>query len=39
MGRIFDFGTVSIVGTGGTKETFPRIASPLEFRKKFQELS
>ena len=39
MGRIFGFGTISIVGTGGTRETFPQISRPLEFRKKFQELS
>ena len=39
MGRIFGFGTIIIVGTGGTKESFPNIAKPLEFRKKFQEES
>lgn len=39
FGRMLGYGTVSIVGTGGTKESFPRISSPLDFRKKFQELS
>ena len=39
LGRIFGYGTITIVGTGGTKETFPKITNPLEFRKKFQELS
>jgi len=39
MGRIFGYGFITIVGTGGSKETFPQISRPLEFRKKFQELS
>ena len=38
MGRIFGFGTISIIGIGGTRETFVNIRKPLEFRKKFQEL-
>ena len=37
-GRIFNFGSITIIGTGGTKETFHNIARPLEFRKAFQEL-
>jgi uncharacterized membrane protein YdbT with pleckstrin-like domain len=39
LGRILGYGTIRIVGSGGTKEVFPRIKSPLEFRKKFQEMS
>jgi uncharacterized membrane protein YdbT with pleckstrin-like domain len=39
FGRILGYGTIRIVGSGGTKEVFPRIKSPLEFRKKFQEMS
>jgi len=39
LGRILNYGTVTIVGTGGTKEPFHYIANPLKFRKKFQELS
>jgi len=39
LGRILGYGTVTIIGTGGTRESFPRIANPLEFRKRFQELS
>lgn len=39
LGRMLGYGTVTIVGTGGTKETFSPIANPLEFRKRFQELS
>ncbi len=37
MGRIFGFGTVIIRGTGGSPETFVRIAHPLEFRRQVQE--
>ena len=36
-GRVFDYGTIIITGTGGSKETFERIAAPLEFRRKVQE--
>jgi uncharacterized membrane protein YdbT with pleckstrin-like domain len=39
LGRILGYGSIQIVGSGGTKEVFPNIQSPLEFRKKFQELS
>jgi len=39
LGRILGYGTIRIVGTGGTKEIFPNILRPLAFRKKFQELS
>jgi len=38
FGRILGYGTIVIVGTGGTKEPFHRIANPLGFRKAFQEL-
>ena len=37
LGRLLGYGTIVVVGTGGTKETFDGIASPLVFRKKFQE--
>jgi len=36
IGRIFGFGTVTITGTGGTQESFPRISEPLEFRRQIQ---
>lgn len=39
LGRILGYGTIIIVGYGGTREIFPSIKNPLEFRKKFQELS
>jgi uncharacterized membrane protein YdbT with pleckstrin-like domain len=38
-GRIFGFGTITIVGTGGTRELVDSISKPLEFRRKFQEIS
>ena len=36
LGRILGFGTVTITGTGGTQEFFPRISEPLEFRRQIQ---
>jgi uncharacterized membrane protein YdbT with pleckstrin-like domain len=39
FGRLLGYGTIRIVGSGGTREIFPKIQNPLEFRKKFQELS
>ena len=38
MGRILNYGSITIIGSGGTKETFHKIAKPLAFRKAFQEL-
>lgn len=38
MGRILNYGSITIIGTGGTRETFHNIARPLAFRKAFQEL-
>lgn len=35
-GRIFDYGTIGVTGTGGTHEAFRRIASPFEFYKGVQ---
>lgn len=39
LGRILGYGTIRIVGAGGTREIFPSIQKPIAFRKKFQELS
>ena len=39
MARILGYGTVTIVGTGGTRESFTNIRRPLMFRRKFQEHS
>jgi uncharacterized membrane protein YdbT with pleckstrin-like domain len=36
MGRMLGYGTVIIRGTGGTPETFEKIAHPLEFRAQVQ---
>ena len=35
-GRLLDFGTITVTGTGGTKEAFADIAEPLEFRRQVQ---
>lgn len=35
-GRLLGYGTITIIGTGGTRETFPMIARPLEFRRQVQ---
>ena len=35
--RIFNYGTITVTGTGGTKETFRLIPAPLDFRKRVQE--
>jgi uncharacterized membrane protein YdbT with pleckstrin-like domain len=37
LGRMLDYGTISISGTGGRKELFKKIEKPLEFKKKVQE--
>ncbi|HZD57448.1 MAG TPA: PH domain-containing protein [Anaerolineales bacterium] len=34
LGRILNYGTIVVVGTGGTKEGFPNIAAPMDFRKR-----
>ena len=36
MGRIFNYGTVEIRGTGGSAESFATIAAPLQFRDAIQ---
>ena len=38
MGRILDFGTIGVRGTGGTRERFSNISAPLEFRRQIQSL-
>jgi uncharacterized membrane protein YdbT with pleckstrin-like domain len=34
LGRILDFGTIIVSGTGATREKFMRIRRPLEFRRQ-----
>jgi uncharacterized membrane protein YdbT with pleckstrin-like domain len=36
IGRLLDYGSITITGTGGTEESFPRISNPLEFRRQIQ---
>ena len=35
-GRLLNYGTIRVTGTGATQETFTDIAAPLEFRKQIQ---
>lgn len=35
-GRLFNFGTIYVTGTGSTRETFAGIHAPLEFRKAIE---
>jgi uncharacterized membrane protein YdbT with pleckstrin-like domain len=37
LGRALDYGTIVVSGTGGSKEPFRTIASPMEFRRKVQD--
>lgn len=39
LGRLLGYGTIVVIGTGGTREAFDRIAQPMVFRKSFQESS
>ena len=36
-GRLLNYGTIVVIGTGGTKEPFEGIAAPLTFRHQVQE--
>jgi uncharacterized membrane protein YdbT with pleckstrin-like domain len=36
LGRMLNYGTVTIVGSGGTREVFSHIEHPLEFRRAYQ---
>lgn len=38
LGRLLDFGTVTITGTGGTKESFTSIIAPMNIRKKINQV-
>lgn len=35
-GRLLNYGTIILTGTGGTRETISRIPAPLEFRRQVQ---
>jgi len=36
VGRLFNYGSMLVVGTGGTQDSFHNIANPLEFRRQVQ---
>ncbi len=37
LGRLFGYGQIVVVGTGGTREPFPAIADPMGFRRAVNE--
>lgn len=38
LGRILNFGVVTVTGTGGTKESFRAISEPVEVKKKINQI-
>jgi uncharacterized membrane protein YdbT with pleckstrin-like domain len=38
-GRIFNFGSLTVIGTGGTRETFKPISNPMELRKRINYMA
>ena len=36
VGRLLGYGSITVIGTGGTKEPFDLIADPLAFRRAVQ---
>lgn len=38
LGRILNYGSITISGTGGTKDPFHGITNPLDFRKTAQQM-
>lgn len=37
FGRMLGYGTIVVIGTGGTPEPFQKVAHPLEFRSQVQQ--
>jgi uncharacterized membrane protein YdbT with pleckstrin-like domain len=37
IGRMLGYGTIVVIGTGGTSEPFHKVAHPLEFRSQVQQ--
>lgn len=37
IGRLFGYGSIAVIGTGGTLEPFHNMARPLEFRSRVQQ--
>lgn len=38
LGRLLGYGSLTVIGTGGTRETCAHISNPLAFRRAFQEI-
>jgi uncharacterized membrane protein YdbT with pleckstrin-like domain len=38
LGRLFGFGTITVTGTGGTREYFNAISDPIGVRNKFSQI-
>ena len=38
LGRLLNFGTVTVIGTGGTRESFKAIADPINVRRKINKV-
>jgi uncharacterized membrane protein YdbT with pleckstrin-like domain len=38
LGRVLNFGTVTVTGTGGTKESFRAIVDPINIRKNINQI-
>jgi hypothetical protein len=36
MGRILNYGAVTLTGTGGVRQTFDNVSDPLELRRRIQ---
>lgn len=39
VGRLLNYGDLTVIGTGGTREVFPRVRDPVGFRNRVQEAS
>jgi uncharacterized membrane protein YdbT with pleckstrin-like domain len=39
IGRMFNYGSITLSGTGGVREVFHNISAPLQFRRKIQSLT
>ncbi len=37
LGTVLRFGSITVTGTGGTKDTFHNVAGPIEFKNKVEE--
>ncbi len=37
LGRVLGYGSITVSGTGGTRDPFHNISDPLELRRKIQE--